>query len=140
MSKQKKPKKQALGTFVRGILRRGSFHWKARNEAMVDARVERGKYLCKMCGELFGPKQVILDHIEPVIDPKKGFTNWDDFINRLYCPKEGFQVLCHACSDAKTITEDALREHFKSEREEFHDLKKVKEKFDQRIEKDESDE
>lgn len=133
----KKKKPQNRNTFVKGILRRGSFHWKARNEALVAARVSRGKYMCKTCGDLFGPKEVILDHIQPVVDPKRGFQTWDEYINRLYCPVEGFQVQCVACSDAKTIQEDLMREHFKTERDELPDLKKVKDKFDKRaIDKD----
>ena len=133
--KKKKPQNRA--TFVKGILRRGSFHWKARNEALVAARVSRGKYMCKTCGDLFGPKEVDLDHNEPVIDPKRGFTTWDDYIERLYCDVENFSVLCKSCHSAKTCQEDILREHFKTERDELPDLKKVKEKFDKRaIDKD----
>lgn len=134
----KKAKGQNRATFVKGILRRGSFHWKARNAALVAARVSRGKYLCKTCGDLFGPKEVDLDHNLPVIDPKKGFTTWDDYINRLYCEESGFSVLCKSCHSAKTMQEDLLREHFKTERDELPDLTKVKEKFDKRAEENEN--
>jgi len=92
--------------------------------------VSRGKYQCAECKELFGPKEVILDHIEPVVDPKTGFTTWDDFINRLFCPVEGFQVLCHTCSDSKTIIEDHMREHFKTCKEELPDFKHKRKKED----------
>lgn len=114
--------KQSLGTFIKGLLRRGSFHWRARNEALVAARVERGKYLCADCKELFGPKEVALDHIVPVVDPKVGFTTWDDYINRLFCETDGFQILCHSCHDAKTQIEDVMREHFKTQKEGAPDL------------------
>ncbi len=119
---RKKQKKQNLATFVKGLLRRGSFHWKARTEAMVAARVERGKYLCASCGDLFGPKEVDLDHNEPVIDPKTGFTTWDSYIERLFCPAEGFSVLCKACHEAKTKIEDVMREHYKTPDEGMPDL------------------
>jgi 5-methylcytosine-specific restriction endonuclease McrA len=119
----KKAKKgQTLSTFIKGLLRRGSFHWRARNEALVAARVERGKYLCSGCQDLFGPKEVALDHIVPVVDPKVGFTTWDDYIARLFCEKEGFQILCNSCHDAKTKVEDLMREHFKTQREGAPDL------------------
>lgn len=114
--------KQALGTFIRGLLRRGTFHWRARTEAMTAARVSRGLYKCNICQDLFGPKEVDLDHNEPVIDPKHGFTTWDDYINRMFCPAEGFSVLCKQCHENKTRTEDAMREHYKSEKEGMPDL------------------
>jgi hypothetical protein len=116
--------KQNLNTFVKGLLRRGTFHWRARTEAMTLARVERGKYLCAECKDLFGPKEVILDHIEPVVDPKVGFIDFDVYIKRMYPPAEGFQVLCIACSDAKTMQEDIMREYYKKERKEKEELDK----------------
>ena len=118
--------KQNLNTFVKGLLRRGTFHWRARTEAMTNARVERGKYKCSQCQDLFGPKEVALDHILPVVDPKVGFTTWDDYINRLFCPAEGFQVLCHGCHDVKTQIEDQMREHYKVKGEGMPDLTKDK--------------
>jgi len=114
--------KQNLNTFVKGLLRRGTFHWRARTEAMTAARVERGKYKCASCEDLFGPKEVALDHIKPVVDPKVGFTTWDSYIERLFCPAEDFQVICNACHDQKTMIEDAMREHYKSEKEGMPDL------------------
>lgn len=114
--------KQNLNTFVKGLLRRGTFHWRARTEAMTAARVERGKYKCASCGDLFGPKEVDLDHNEPVVDPKHGFTTWDDYINRLFCPAEGFSVLCKQCHENKTLIEDSMREHYKTKGENMPDL------------------
>jgi hypothetical protein len=75
---------------------------------------------------LFGPKEVALDHIEPVIDPKVGFTTWDSYIERLFCEADSFQVLCHADHDQKTQIEDAMRMHYKSEAEGAPDLTKDK--------------
>lgn len=118
--------KQHLGTFVKGLLRRGTFHWRARTEAMTAARVERGKYKCASCGDLFGPKEVDLDHNDPVVDPKHGFTTWDDYINRLFCPAEGFSVLCHQCHENKTLVEDKMREHYKVKAEVLPDFTKDK--------------
>jgi hypothetical protein len=114
--------KQTLSTFIKGLLRRGSFHWRARTEAMTAARVERGKYKCATCEDLFGPKEVALDHIQPVVDPKAGFTTWDDYIARLFCAAEGFQVICNSCHDAKTLIEDQMREHYKAEKENAPDF------------------
>jgi 5-methylcytosine-specific restriction endonuclease McrA len=120
---KKKQKKQNLNTFVKGLLRRGSFHWKARNDALVAARVERGKYKCASCEDLFGPREVQIDHIFPVIDPKVGFTTFDDYIVRLFCDTEKFQILCTQCHNVKTMQEDIMREHYKTEKEELENFK-----------------
>lgn len=114
--------KQNLKTFITGELRRSSFRWRARTEAMQNARVERGKYKCNECKDLFGPKQIILDHIEPVVDPKVGWVDWNTFIERLFVPAEKFQILCHACSSVKTEIEDKMREHYKQKKEHIPDF------------------
>jgi len=134
---EKKPKKVNRNTWVKGVLRSASFRWKPRGEALKLARVERGKYLCKMCGDLFGPKEIILDHIEPVVDPKAGFTGFDSFIERLFCDVEGFQVLCKVCSDIKTEVEDKMRMQSKTQKEEYHEFKKRKKKASKETEESE---
>jgi hypothetical protein len=126
MGRAKKPQNRA--TFVKGILRRASFHWKARDEALKLSRVDRGKYKCAMCDGIFPRQDVELDHIHPVVDPRTGFTTFDDYINRLFCDAEGFQVICEPCHDAKTLIEDELREAFKTPKDTLPDLKKTKKK------------
>lgn len=118
--------KQNRATFLKGILRRASFHWRARTEAMTAARIERGKYKCAMCSGLFGPKEVALDHIKPVVDPKTGFTTWDSYIENLFCEADGFQVICHPCHEVKTFLEDQMREHYKTKGESIPDFTKEK--------------
>lgn len=119
---EKKKKPQNRNTFVKGLLRRGSFHWKARDNAFKSARKERGRYECAMCKQMFGPKEINMDHIHPVVDPRVGFTTWDSYIERLFPYEEGWQALCRGCHDSKTLIEDSLREHYKSEKEELPDL------------------
>lgn len=123
---KKKKKSQNRNTFAKGLLRRGSFHWKARNDALVAARVSRGKYKCAACGDLFGPREVQIDHIFPVVDPKVGFTSFDDYIERLFCDEDKFQILCLADHENKTKIEDIMREHYKTEAEELPDLQTEK--------------
>lgn len=110
--------KQNLNTFIKSLLRRGTFHWRERGEAMKDARIERGLYRCAQCGDTFKAKEIILDHIEPVVDPRVGFVDFDVYIKRMFPPKEGFQCLCITCSDQKTFLEDQMREHYKQKRKE----------------------
>ena len=109
-SKQIKPKKQqSLKTWIIPRLRRLSYQWPPRNEAKKLARVERGKYKCSQCNNIFGPKEVVLDHINPVV-PVEGFENLGHFVESLFCEVSGFQVMCNLCHDLKTATEDILRE------------------------------
>jgi hypothetical protein len=95
-------------------LRRASYRWPARGQAMAEARVSRGQYRCAKCKGIFGNKHISLDHKKPVVNPKWP-KKWDwkvyiaEYIERLFCDKEGFQVLCDDCHDEKTAREKAIR-------------------------------
>jgi hypothetical protein len=106
-------------------LRSASYKWPARNQALINARVERGKYKCAMCNEIFSRDQVQIDHIEPVIG-LNGFTTWDDVITRMFPEPEGFQILDLNCHDGKTAAEDAMRAYYNKEKK-LVDKKKEKE-------------
>tara|TARA_R110000803_G_scaffold200258_4_gene264561 strand:- start:837 stop:1202 length:366 start_codon:yes stop_codon:yes gene_type:complete len=82
------------------------------------ARVERGKYQCAHCECIFKKIELQADHIEPVLDLEHGFVDWNTYIERLFCPVENFQALCRVCHSAKTIQEDAMRQHFRNIRKE----------------------
>ncbi len=103
-----------IKSFIIQLLRRGTYKWPPRTEAMRLARVERGKYNCAMCSELFGPKAIKVDHIKPVVDVTTGFQTWDIYIARMYPedPKE-FQILCIECHDSKTAVERELRKKYR---------------------------
>jgi hypothetical protein len=106
---EESPYEKQLRKFLIPILRRKSLYWPGRQEAKRLSRVERGFYKCHACKKLFGPKEIELDHIRPVINVKTSWTNWDDFIRSLYCDSSNFQVLCKADHLHKTQIEDALR-------------------------------
>ena len=111
--------------FIIPILRRATFRWPHRYNAQKNARMERGIYECKECGAPCKPKEFILDHIEPVVPVEEGFTTWDNYINRMFVGEDGYQVLCHLCSEAKTSIEDSLRAEYNRLRK---DKKKEEEK------------
>jgi 5-methylcytosine-specific restriction endonuclease McrA len=96
-------------SWLLGALRRLSSRYPPKYLTKVEARVERGKYKCSKCQKICRAKDVETDHIIPVIDPERGFTNWDDYINRLFCDKEGFQILCSECHLEKTLAENKNR-------------------------------
>lgn len=91
------------------MLRRKSLYWPARNEAKRDAKVSRGFYKCASCNELFGPKEIQMDHRIPVINVKTSFTTWDDYVKSLYCEKSNFTALCINCHASKTAIENEMR-------------------------------
>lgn len=106
-----------LDSFIKNLLRRGSYKWPGRGEAMKKARVARGLYKCASCeGEQFGPRDIQMDHIEPVVDPHKGFTGWDDYINRMFVGEEGYQCVCKGCHAVKTAFENLIRKDIKLEK------------------------
>lgn len=77
-----------------------------RSEAIKRARMARGIYLCAKCGEMASRKDIEIDHVEAV-GPTPGSklgkaATWDLFVERLFVPAEGLQVLCRPCHDGKT--------------------------------------
>ncbi len=106
-----------FNSFIKGGLRQLTRRWAPISECMKDARVSRGLYECAQCKNHVPPtvkvgmkrvKNVAVDHIDPIIDPHKGFTTWDECINRMFCEKENLQVLCKDCHDEKSLEERAI--------------------------------
>lgn len=126
------PKTRAHGTmteagfrgFIRSMLRKGSMRWRpksvvkqaARHPEKLPGKTARLVFhsTCACCGNLVPETDTAVDHIKPVVDPEVGFTNWDDFINNLYCEAEGLQVLCTPCHLEKTNAEKAIAKKRKS--------------------------
>jgi 5-methylcytosine-specific restriction endonuclease McrA len=62
---------------------------------------------CASCRGEFTSANIQVDHISPIVDPKVGFTSWDDFIENLFCKVENLQALCKSCHAIKTKEERA---------------------------------
>ncbi len=112
----KKKARPNLRHFLTNKLRRISYQWPPRKEAIRKARIERGVYRCAICEGQFGPKEIQLDHKIPVIDEELGFINWDTYIERLFCDEDNFQVLCKPCHETKTYLESEIRKQVKREK------------------------
>lgn len=113
---EKKKKKFNPKTWLTSVLRRASYRWPPRSEAIKKARIDRGLYKCAMCLNSFKQSDTIVDHIKSVvplegfpIHPVTGKPDWTIFIERLFCDVDGFQILCNNCADAKTLIEDEMR-------------------------------
>jgi 5-methylcytosine-specific restriction endonuclease McrA len=94
--------------FIIATLRRASYRWRGRSEAVKLARRDRGLYECASCKNLFRNKEYCVDHISPIV-PVTGFDSWDGFIERLFCEADGFQILCYPCHDLKSSNENIVR-------------------------------
>ena len=119
-------KKQNLRTWLIPKLRRLSYQWPPRRQTLLDARVSRGKYECAECKrqgktDLWGPKEISLDHIETII-PLTGWDDWDGVIKRLFCEKDLFQVLCTQHHDEKTEKENLERKEHKKKLDNGNDF------------------
>lgn len=110
-------------SFITSLIRSGTRRWAPISDVLKKARVRRGVYLCAGYGiephevpaSIPNPKggkrikNAVVDHIDPVVDPKKGFESWDTFIERLYCEEDNLQVLCHDCHTRKSNDERERR-------------------------------
>lgn len=70
--------------------------------------VRGGKmYICNYCKNVFGPRQIHIDHIKPVIplDKTTEDMSWDEIIDNLFCPIDNLQVLCIDCHHDKSAKE-----------------------------------
>ena len=113
-------------SFIVSALRSASQRWGPKNECLRKARIRRGWYLCEGCkqevpatkegvyksgakkGKKKRIKNILADHIEPIVDPKEGFKDWNTWIERCFVELDGYQALCHDCHEAKTNEEKAM--------------------------------
>ena len=114
-----------MRAFIIAGLRDKSMRWSCKTNAK---RLARDGYLvnpetgknnlaskCASCGKRVFEKEAVVDHIEPVV-PVEGFTgetwlsyNWTEYLRRLFCDVDGFQVLCKSCHKIKSQKESEER-------------------------------
>lgn len=106
-----------FNSFITSLLRAGTQRWGPRNLCIKKARTKRGWYQCEGCKEevpaTLPPKEgnkkriknILADHIDPIVDPAVGFVSWDEWINRAYVEVDKYQALCNSCHTNKTNEE-----------------------------------
>ena len=94
--------------FIRSTLRAGFTRWGPKHEAKKKAKVAYNAYECASCGETFTNKEVEVDHIVPA-GSLKSFDDLPQFVERLFCEADGFQLLCKPCHQDKTNAERLAR-------------------------------
>jgi len=53
--------------------------------------------------------KIELDHQNPVVDVKRGFGTWDDYINSLWIASEDYTNMCRSCHAEKSAKEAGER-------------------------------
>lgn len=96
-------------TFAINILRRGMYRWYHKWTAEKRTHIGRNEYYCEECGMIGPKKSTQIDHRIPVVDPQKGFTSFDDYVDRLYCEANNLQRLCIPCHKEKSANEVSIR-------------------------------
>ena len=99
----------AFWSFIRSSLRRRTMVWKPINEVKKEARRpyvgenkrRKWKYQCAACKNYFSDKEIQVDHKIEAGSLKSG-KDLEGFVERLFCEKEGLQVVCKACHKKKT--------------------------------------
>lgn len=119
--KTKAKKSFNIEHWLKQKLRRISYQYPSRKDAIVKARVERGRYKCAKCEGIFKQGEFNLDHIEPVDNPHTGFIGWDDYISRLFVDVDGWQILCSGCHNVKSQYEQEIRKQAKREKKKEED-------------------
>jgi 5-methylcytosine-specific restriction endonuclease McrA len=107
--------KSFIVSILRGGFRKYPIKYETLKEASVGKRLNpktkrmSEHFTCNSCKQVFPGKEVQVDHIQPVVDPIKGFLDWEVYIKRLFCGRDNLQVLCSECHDKKTALERGER-------------------------------
>lgn len=101
--------------FIISLLRKGFSRFPAKYEALKKAFVGRkpnkatgrlaAHYKCAKCKKEFVKVDVEVDHIVTVVDIEKGFTSFEEYVDRLFCSPDNLQILCKPCHRKKTLAE-----------------------------------
>ena len=104
-------------SFIVSALRAAFTRWGPKQQCVKNARIRRGVYKCEGCGEE-GPatlpplegnkrrrKNIVADHIDPIVCPYDGFIDFNTWISRGFVELSGFQALCWQCHTDKTNEE-----------------------------------
>lgn len=70
-------------------------------------------FKCEECGQTVDKIEV--DHLEPRIDPLKGYEGIETWIRRTFVSAENLKAKCKPCHSSKTVAENAVRRKVKRE-------------------------
>jgi hypothetical protein len=82
-------------------------------------KIDATEHLCNVCNKWrrsVKNSKVVIDHIDPVVDPVVGFVDMNTYFKRLWCDRSKLQKICGECHRKKTNAEWFIR-RFKDEQE-----------------------
>lgn len=96
-------------SFIRSALRSASNRYPVKYEVKNASRRKYNggnkrqswEYQCNKCRNWYSAKEVSVDHIVPV-GSLNSFDDLPMFCKKLFCGKEGLQVLCNLCHSEKS--------------------------------------
>lgn len=96
-------------SFIRSALRRAFVRWPPNYAARRDARRaycgtrknQKWEFQCAKCGGWFIQRNTQIDH-KKECGTLRRYEDLPGFAARLFCEKDGLQVLCKPCHKAKT--------------------------------------
>jgi 5-methylcytosine-specific restriction endonuclease McrA len=75
-------------------------------QCRTNAKASWGKYKCAACNNLFGPKEIQVDHIHPRVPATEdNIKTLTQYTERCFVSIESLQVLCNPCHNYKTYVE-----------------------------------
>lgn len=99
-----------LKRFLIPKLRSASYRWKFRSDAIKKARKSRGLYECALCKCEMKNGEYVVDHKFPVV-PLEGWDgkDWTQYVTRMFCRTDHFQIICELCHTVKSDAEVQIR-------------------------------
>lgn len=101
-------------SFIRSALRNAFKKYPPKYDALKEAKVKvdwgrtKNAYVCASCDGCFKSTEVEVDHKVPA-GSLKSYKDLPSFVERLFCEKDGLQVLCKECHKCKTQEERIAR-------------------------------
>ena len=102
-----------FSSFIKSALRGASNRWQPKYAAKRAAKIGRNQYVCALCRAVVGNKDSHMDHVNPVVDPVRGFNGWDEYIARLFVEQDGYRCLCTNCHAEVTVNQRLVRKQNK---------------------------
>lgn len=105
---RKSKKEWNLKRLIVCALRKIFFYSPLRRQCLQQAKMG-DLYKCSVTKKKYPIDKVTVDHIDPVVDPKLGFVDWNTFIARLFCDVSNLQCISKVEHAKKTKEERQKR-------------------------------
>lgn len=112
----RKKKAFPLDRYLMGCFRKVFGWYPPRRYVKESSRRGKEQYECGLCKGLFRRSEIVVDHVEPVIDPMEGFKGYDVLFKRMFCLPSNLMAVCRPCHLTKTNEENKIRRKIRKDR------------------------